>query len=114
MWIKGRQDSGYLKFKLFIIEWLKIDCYILKFPKGSFIKTHNDPAPEGYEHHRFNFIFWKAKRGGTFFSRPLHCKNMYPNHNRIIKFRPDIEDHSVSAIEQGTRYVLSVGWLKKC
>lgn len=29
----------------------------------------------------------------------------------MTEFRPDISPHSVSRVEKGVRYVLSIGWL---
>lgn len=111
-WIKGRQNSGYYKLKLLVSKFFKFDIYILKYPKGSYIDTHKDPV-EGYEHHRLNIILKRPKKGGTFFCGARHCTGQYPDYNRIIKFRPDILKHSLNRIEEGTRYVLSIGWLRR-
>lgn len=106
-WTEGRQKSGYLKLTLFSSALLKRDLHILKFIEGSYVNTHVDKAPYGYEHHRLNIVLRKASKGGIF------TKNNEEIHKRIIKFRPDIEPHSVSPIRGKTRYVLSFGWIKK-
>jgi len=111
-WLEGRQGTGYYKLKIFESKLLKMDIYLLKFPKGSKIDRHIDPVPEGYEHHRFNAILKRPKEGGECIiaREPF---NFRPQRNRFIKFRPDIMQHYVSRISEGTRYVLSIGWLKK-
>ena len=69
-WENGRQDTGYLKAAVLpnknevidnlIIKSLKYldkedpmsltyDCYILKYPSGSFMPQHKDDAPFGSE-----------------------------------------------------------------
>ena len=105
-WIEGRQGSGYYKLKIFESKLLKMDCYILKYPEGSYIDVHKDPVPEPYEHHRLNVILKKAEKGGTF------LLDYVEQTGRIHKFRPDIQEHNLHRIEKGIRYVLSIGWLK--
>ncbi len=111
-WKKGRQNSGYYKLSLIESNLFKFDMHVLKMPTGSFINLHQDPiTPEhkalGYnEHHRLNIVIKRAF-GGIFWSKSLG--RVY---DRIIRFRPDIDQHSVKKVEHGTRYVLSIGWLK--
>lgn len=110
MWKKGRQDSGYFKIKLLESKRFKFDMYLLKMPVGSYINPHFDQV-EGYEHNRLNFILKKSKLGGNFYTRKYPHNVKYYD-NRIIKFRPDIELHGVDCVIKGTRYVLSIGWLR--
>ena len=105
-WEEGRQRSGYFKMLLAQSKRFKFDCYLLKYVKGSIISLHNDPVDEG-EHHRINIIVKKPKRGGHFW-----CEEGGNNDSRFIYFRPDIHDHCVSEITEGSRYVLSIGWIK--
>lgn len=107
MWIEGRQGSGYFKLKLLESKLFKFDVYLLKYPVGSYIDVHIDPSPEGYEHHRLNVILKKPKKGGTF------VLDHVDQTGRIHKFRPDIQEHNLHRIESGTRWVLSIGWLRK-
>ena len=107
-WIKGRQNSGYDKLKIFVSKTLKADCYILRFNEGSYIKPHKDDVDDKYEHHRLNIILKNAKIGGEFICENVIYKNWFMNY-----FRPDIETHSVTEITKGCRYILSIGWLKK-
>lgn len=49
-----------------------------------------------------------AEEGGEFI-----CENLIINYSRIKLFRPDVEQHQVLKINKGTRYILSIGWIKK-
>ncbi len=85
----------------------KFDVYLLKFPTGSYIDAHKDGSPDGYEHHRINFILNSNFKGGSFISDEKLQKG------RIHKFRPDLSTHRVTKVREGTRYVFSIGWLRK-
>ena len=106
-WQVGRQLSGYDKLFLAGALWpIKFDCYLLRFKAGSFIKPHTDAVNLG-KHYRLNIVIKRAKRGGEFLcERPIYTSS------RIKLFRPDVSTHSVTKIEQGTRYVLSIGWVR--
>lgn len=108
-WINGRaNNSGYQKLLLFESKRFKFDCYILKYPKGSYLDWHTDEVKD-YKHYRFNWTFWKALVGGI-------CKTIMPpiwKCKCAYLFRPDNNLHSVTAVEKGTRYVFSFGWLRK-
>ena len=106
--VKGRQNSGYDKMKIIISSYFMFDVYILRFNEGSYIDTHVDKAKDGYEHHRINIILKSAREGGEFV-----CENTIFRNSFINYFRPDIEEHAVTRIDEGTRYVLSIGWLRK-
>jgi hypothetical protein len=107
-WEEGRQETGYLKMLIgtakFPMPW---DIYILKYPVGSEIPPHVDPVTDR-NHYRLNIILKKPKKGGEFFSEKTII-----NTDRIKLFRPDLYKHSLSKIEQGSRYVLSIGWAIK-
>ncbi|MCK8095126.1 MULTISPECIES: 2OG-Fe(II) oxygenase [Pseudoalteromonas] len=107
-WQRGRQKSGYDKMLLcYMLFPFKLDAYLIKFPQGSEIKPHTDEVKTG-RHFRLNVVLKHAARGGEFM-----CENPIINYSRIKLFRPDIERHQVLKIEQGTRYILSIGWIKK-
>lgn len=107
-WQKGRQQSGYDKMLLAQSMWpLPFDLYILRFPQGAEIAPHTDPVSFG-RHYRLNIVIKRAKVGGEF-----HCATPIYENARIKFFRPDACEHSVSKIEEGTRYVLSIGWVLK-
>ncbi|MEC4089178.1 MULTISPECIES: 2OG-Fe(II) oxygenase [Pseudoalteromonas] len=105
-WESGRQDSGYDKMLLGGAIWpIKFDCYLIHFPAGSEIKQHVDQVTSG-KHYRLNIILKHAKQGGEFI-----CQNTLLNWSRVKLFRPDKEPHAVSRITEGSRYVLSIGWV---
>lgn len=107
-WRGGRQKSGYEKMLLainpFIIPW---DCYLLRFREGAQIKGHIDPVDER-RHFRINVILIEAAKGGQF-----ECDAPIFESRRVKFFRPDQQMHSVTRVESGSRYVLSIGWTLK-
>ncbi|MBB1303637.1 MULTISPECIES: 2OG-Fe(II) oxygenase [Pseudoalteromonas] len=106
-WQRGRQDSGYDKMLLCGAHWpVKFDTYLIKFPVGSEIKPHTDKVKKG-KHFRLNLIIKRAQLGGEFM-----CENTLFQSKRIKLFRPDITQHAVTKIEKGSRYILSIGWVK--
>lgn len=111
-WEQGRQGSGYEKilltkyFKPFVFQF---DFYLLRFKPGSHIGWHVDPVSKGLQHYRANLFIRQAKRGGVF---KLKGKALVDLPFLQI-FRPDIQLHCVTEIEEGTRYVLSLGWVKQ-
>ena len=107
VWQQGRQMTHYYKMVMVKSEKFKFAMYLLKFPTGSYINDHKDPAPEGYEHHRINFILNKDFKGGKFVIKGKSQEG------RVHRFRPDKYKHRVTKIKEGTRYVLSIGWLRR-
>lgn len=107
-WISGRQNSGYLKITILESQIFKFDISLLKFPEGSYIPDHTDPAIAGYRHYRCNIILKKSKSGGEFLSE----RNII-NWTRLKFFRPDLSTHSVTKVVGGSRIVLSIGFLLK-
>lgn len=107
-WQLGRQHSGYQKMLLFKNHLLlPFDIYLLRFRPRSFINAHTDQYNDG-KHYRLNIILKHAKSGGEFI-----CTDTLFSSKHIKLFRPDISEHGVSEIISGTRYVLSIGWIKK-
>lgn len=106
-WQAGRQRSGYRKMLLFGLRWpLPFDVYLLHFPLGASVPAHMDPVVQG-RHCRLNIILKAARRGGEFVcAGPIH------DGRRIKLFRPDREPHGVTPIEAGSRWVLSLGWVR--
>jgi len=93
------------------------DVYLLKYPEGSEIGWHKDPSQAFFEHWRANIVLKKAIDGGKFactydidgiVTEPVIRKW----NDRFIVFRPDITVHCVKQVKKGTRYVLSIGWLR--
>ncbi|WOI53197.1 2OG-Fe(II) oxygenase [Parvularcula sp. LCG005] len=107
-WVRGRQASGYDKMLLATLPIpLPWDCYLLRFPTGSEIPPHTDPVT-GKRHYRLNIVIRQADVGGEFF-----CADPIYATRRIKFFRPDRSEHAVSRVEAGTRYVLSIGWVRR-
>jgi hypothetical protein len=105
-WRSGRQGTGYDKM-LLATGWLPLpfDLYLLRFPIGTVIGPHTDRVESG-EHYRLNIILRPARHGGEF-----RCADPIYANSRVKLFRPDRSEHSVTRIEDGTRYVLSLGWV---
>lgn len=105
-WKEGRQGSGYFKRPLIVSKRFKFDSYLLKFPVGSEIGLHKDTANEG-RHFRLNIILRQSRIGGEFI-----CSETLLDWPRIKLFRPDLQEHAVTKVEDRSRYVLSIGWLR--
>ena len=111
-WNKGRLGSGYRKFILAYSEFFKFDAYLLVIPTGVAVPKHLDPAPEGYQHFRFNLTLRRARSGGETLIRLGGSWRILAA--RSYKFRPYVHEHLVSRVQDGSLWLLSIGWLKKC
>ena len=107
-WQPGRQGTGYFKLPIIVSKRLGFDVYVLKYPPDSWIDYHTDPVP-GKKHYRLNVILKQAD-GGEFVKMQDGKFRCQPG--RVHFFRPDIEAHAVCLVEEGTRYVLSIGWVR--
>jgi hypothetical protein len=105
-WQRGRQGTGYEKMLLATASWpLRFDSYLIRYPEGSYVPPHTDPVQSG-RHYRLTIVLKAPARGGEFIcTRPLF------ETPRIKLFRPDLCEHSVTPVEGGSRYLLSVGWV---
>jgi hypothetical protein len=101
-WVDGREGTGYQILTLVRTSILPFDCYIIRYPTGSYMPPHRDKV-KGKKHYRLNLILRRA-RGGEFV-----VKNAIFRSSRLNIFRPDLETHSVTKVESGTRYVFSIG-----
>lgn len=104
MWESGRLGTGYDKMLLACFRKL-FDCWVLRFPVGSFILPHKDPVEQG-RHYRLNIVLKRSPGGGEFV-----CKDTLFEMPRVALFRPDLSEHSVTTVTGGPRYVLSIGWV---
>lgn len=106
-WVEGRQGTGYAKMLLGTGTWpLPFDLYLLRFREGHEIPPHVDQVDHG-DHYRANLILKAPKVGGEF-----RCDAPIHDGARLKVFRPDTVEHAVTRIEKGSRYVLSVGWIR--
>lgn len=107
-WQRGRQGTGYDKMLLVTSPWpVPFDSYLIRYPDGSEIPPHVDPTPAG-AHYRINVILKAPRSGGEFV-----CENAIFATRRLKFFRPDLAIHSVTRVQGGSRYVLSLGWVVK-
>lgn len=106
-WFPGRQHTGYDTMLLIESQRLKLDLWILRFKPGAYIKRHVDDIAKG-RHFRLNIYLRNAKVGGKF-----ECDYPIISNRFLTFFRPDITQHSVSEVKEGTRYVLSFGFVLK-
>lgn len=102
-WGFGRHDTGYKAFTLIYSKYFNLDCYLIHYAKGASIPPHKDPVKKG-KMYRLNIEFWKANKGGQF-----KCDTIFSLFNRIHFFRPDIQEHQVTPVEDGSRWVFSIG-----
>lgn len=108
-WVEGQQKTGYHILTLARVGKftpIPFDCYIIKYPTGSYIPPHRDIL-KTRNHYRLNIIVMQGE-GGEF-----QVANAIFKSKRLNLFRPDLELHSVTKVTRGTRYVLSFGWSAK-
>ncbi|MBV8659104.1 MAG: 2OG-Fe(II) oxygenase [Burkholderiales bacterium] len=107
-WQRGRQGTGYDKMLLLTARWpVPFDSYLIRYPAGASIPPHTDPVQLG-QHYRLNVVLKSSPAGGEFV-----CATPIFASRRIKLFRPDACEHSVTHVEGGSRYVLSIGWVLK-
>ncbi len=105
-WERGRQGTGYDKLLVIANPILvPFDCYLLRYPIGTYIPPHRDPVAGG-QHYRLNIVLKRSPVGGDFI-----CDKPIIQSRRLNLFRSDIATHSVTLVEGGARYVLSLGWV---
>ena len=111
-WERGRnytKGRPYYKFTIYSFKWIRCDCHLILFPKGSSMGLHTDPIDIRYNHHRVNIVLRAATRGGQLFIG----SNSLIRAGRFVYFKPDIQSHKVIEVIRGKRLVLSFGWLTK-
>lgn len=86
----------------------KIDMHLIYYPSGSEIPPHKDPVLFGQRHYRLNLELKEAQAGGEF-----QCETCILRWGRLRFFRPDLYQHAVTKIDQGSRLIFSIGWLRK-
>lgn len=83
------------------------DFYLLRYRVGQGIPRHTDPVP-GKRHYRINLELVRGAQGGR-----LTCHGPHWRLGRLVAFRSDLCPHEVSEVRAGSRYVLSLGWVRK-
>lgn len=86
------------------------DFYLLHYPKGSYLPWHRDDLGPSICHYRVNLVVKKARKGGQFYYG--HGSTVFLDLGRLVFFRPDVSDHCLKEIEEGSRWVLSLGWAR--
>lgn len=118
-WRLGRTSPhNYHKMLLLIVPAF-LDCYILRFKQGSSIDWHTDPVSDAFTHHRLNIYIKRAKKGGRIMSKRIvldgekrgAIKLTLKHKLRFDYMRPDITEHAVEKVEEGSAYILSIGWI---
>ena len=104
-WEEGRQKNGYRKmFLLGCPVGFLFDCYLIHFPEGCEVKPHADPVPNK-RHYRLNVYFKQPQKGGMFV-----CAEQIYSNKVVSVFRSDTSEHSLTKVESGSGYMLSIGW----
>ncbi len=105
-WLNGRQEScNYKKMCIWSFKRFKFafDFYILKYEANTALPWHLDKVEDG-THWRLNI---KLKGRAYFFIRNVSRKLI---HDKIILFRPDIQEHQLIIITPTIK--LSFGFAK--
>jgi len=79
-----------------------LSLYLVRYSAGHRIMPHVDMVSEG-RLYKLNCVLVKPEAGGEFICE----RNIFNWFGRIILFRPDLYQHSVSRIERGNRWLLS-------
>lgn len=86
---------------LFHCRWLSL--YLVRYPQGHRIVPHVDMVAKG-KLYKLNCVLVKPRAGGEFVCE----KNIFNLFGRLVLFRPDLYHHSVTRIERGNRWLLSL------
>jgi hypothetical protein len=91
--------------KMKIYSFWRIDCYLIRYGKGTMIGLHKDEI-KGYKHYRLNILL-KGEDDKLF----VHGKPIF-RCCRVILFRPDMQLHGVETTNKSA-LLLSFGWKVK-
>ena len=86
-----------------LLHLRRLTINLVTYPEGHRVMRHNDPMGNG-SYYKLNVVLIKPEEGGVFETDRV----IFSIFNRIILFRPDLYDHSVSTIMRGKRVLLSV------
>ena len=101
-WLEGRQKSGYRTMFFVYSKLLKLDCCIISIKNGIDIPPHKDACPVDGKMYRLNIEIKRPKKGGKFVGNTIWSLG------RIYYFRPDVEQHHVTKVEDGELLVFSI------
>ena len=79
-----------------------LSIYLVRYSTGHRIVPHVDMVSEG-RLYKLNCVLVKPRAGGEFICE----KNIFNLFGRLVLFRPDLYQHQVSRIEDGSRWLLS-------
>ncbi len=86
-----------------LLELQRLTINLVTYPQGHSVMRHNDPMGSG-SYYKLNVVLGKPKQGGVFTADRV----IFSLFDRIILFRPDLYEHSVSKIVHGKRVLLSI------
>lgn len=126
--VPGRQGTGYDKLDVrsdpqlrdlidrslwalgYDAEQLHWDAWVLRYKEGASIPPHTDEAGVfGMRHHRLNAMVQAADLGGKLFMEKQGVA--FPDGWALV-FVPDVIEHAVTEVAEGTRLIWSVGCWK--
>lgn len=80
----------------------RLSVYLVHYRQGHRIMPHVDGVAEG-KLYKLNCVLVKPRRGGVFSCE----RTIFDLLGRLVLFRPDLHQHEVSRIEDGSRWLLS-------
>ncbi|MGB5856027.1 MAG: hypothetical protein WBH20_12330 [Oceanisphaera sp.] len=86
-----------------LLHFRRLSVNLVTYPKGHSVMKHHDPMGSG-SYYKLNVVMIKAQEGGVFETERV----IFSLFNRVILFRPDLYEHSVSTITRGKRVLLSI------
>jgi hypothetical protein len=86
-----------------LLNTWRLSVNLVTYPEGHHVRRHNDPIGGG-SYYKLNFVLIKPEKGGVFETDRV----IFSLFKRVILFRPDLYDHSVSTIVRGKRVLLSI------
>ena len=84
-------------------KFLKMDICLINVKEGIAIPPHRDACPVDGKMYRFNFEIKRPKKGGRLIGNTLWSLG-----KRMYMFRPDIELHEVTEVEEGELLIFSI------
>ncbi len=89
-----------------LLSTRRLTVNLVTYPEGHHVLKHHDPVGYG-SYYKLNFVLKKPSEGGVFRVQ----RAIFSLFNRVILFRPDLYDHSVSTIVRGSRVLLSIAFI---